>query len=253
MASSRTDEPAAQLIEIAWSWSCPSSERGLAPTERERYHRLRRQVDRDMFATGRALLRHVVAARIGVEPCEVVVRATCERCGSANHGAPTIDPVDRIRTAPHVSLAHAAGLVMVAATDVGPVGIDCEPLTGALAPGFVDVVLAPHEPVGPTGASAGALLRTWVRKESLLKATGHGLRVDPRAVVLSPWWEAPQVVALPGSIPTAGWRLQDVDPAPGFVGAVAWTSPRSGAPELTVTEVDLGRSDVRAAPATPGA
>ena len=253
MASPRTDDPAAQLIEIAWAWSCPSSERGLAPAERERYDRLRRQADKDMFATGRALLRVVVAARMGIEPRDVVVRTTYDRCGSSTHGAPTVDPLDGSLAAPHVSLTHAAGLVVVAATDVGPVGIDCEPLASALVPGFVDVALAPREQVGLTGASSDALLRTWVRKEALLKATGHGLQTDPRAVVLGPWWDAPSVVALPGGIPSAGWQLKDVDLVPGFVGAVAWTSPWSGALELTVTGVDLGRSDVRAAPATPGA
>ncbi|HUX69727.1 MAG TPA: 4'-phosphopantetheinyl transferase superfamily protein [Cellulomonadaceae bacterium] len=249
MASPRMEDPAAaQLIEIAWTWASSSLAHGLTPEERDRYHRLRRQVDRDMFATGRAVLRLVAGARMDIEPHEVVVRTTCARCGSTSHGAPTVDPVDGARAAPHISVTHAAGLVMVAATDVGRVGVDCEPLAGALVPGFADVALAPQERASLTGAPPDALLRTWVRKEALLKAAGRGLETDPRGVVLSPWWEPPHVVATPSGTSSAGWQLVDVDPVVGFVGAVASASARSGALKLAVRRVDLRRSDVRSAP-----
>ncbi|MHB1491627.1 MAG: 4'-phosphopantetheinyl transferase family protein [Cellulomonas sp.] len=247
MASPWREDLAAQRIEVAWTWAAPSFDHCLTPQERDRYHRLRRQADKNTFATGRALLRLVVGARMNIEPHEVVVRSTCARCGSTSHGAPTIDPVDGARAAPHVSVTHAAGLVMVAASDAGPVGIDCEPLDTALVDGFADVVLAPREQATLTGAPPDALLRTWVRKESFLKATGKGLTTDPRGVLLSPWWRPPQVVATPSGIASTGWQLRDVDPVPGFAGAVASTSPWSGALELTLRRVDLGRSDVRGA------
>ena len=247
MASPWQEGLAAQRIEVAWTWASPSFEHCLTPRERDRYHRLRRQADRNTFATGRALLRLVVGARMDVEPHEVVVRTTCVRCGSTSHGAPTVDPVGGARAAPHVSVTHAAGLVMVAATDAGPVGIDCEPLASALVPGFADVALAPQEQATLAGAPPGALLRTWVRKEALLKATGQGLTTDPRGVLLSPWWGPPQVLSTPSGIASTGWRLTDVDPVPGFAGAVASASPWSGALEHTLGRVDLGRSDVRAA------
>ncbi len=53
------------------------------------------------------------------------------------------------------------------------------------------------------------LLRIWTRKEALLKATGEGLAVHPRKV---------EVVA-PEPLPQ--WRLFDLDPAAGYVGAMA--------------------------------
>lgn len=253
MASPRTEDVAAQVIEIAWTWASPVFEHGLTSAERARYHRLRRRVDKDMFATGRALLRLVVGARLGIEPHEVVVHARCARCGSPSHGAPTVDQVDRARAAPHVSVSHAAGLVMVAVTDLGPVGVDCEPLDSALVSGFAGVALAPHERAALADAPSEALLRTWVRKEALLKATGRGLATDPRAVVLSPWPDPPQVISAPGGITPNGWQLADVDPVPGYLGAVASASARFGDLQLAVRRVNLGPSDIRAASAASAA
>lgn len=58
-----------------------------------------------------------------------------------------------------------------------------------------------------TAETPSELLRLWTRKEALLKATGEGLRRAPKDVeVLEP-------SALPG------WRIVDLKPAQGYVGA----------------------------------
>jgi 4'-phosphopantetheinyl transferase len=61
---------------------------------------------------------------------------------------------------------------------------------------------------------------TWVRTEALLKATGHGLRLDPTTVLLSGPDREPELIGWPE--PTApAVRLHDVETTPGFVAAVA--------------------------------
>jgi phosphopantetheinyl transferase len=79
----------------------------------------------------------------------------CPWCGSDRHGRPVV-----LGSAATVSIAYTADLVAVAWSPRGPVGIDVE----------VD---------GPAVDEYGDV-RAWTRIEALLKATGEGLRRDPR-------------------------------------------------------------------------
>jgi phosphopantetheinyl transferase len=79
----------------------------------------------------------------------------CPWCGSDRHGRPIV-----LGSAAAVSIAYAVDLVAVAWSSVGPLGIDIE----------VD---------GPAVGEYGDV-RAWTRIEALLKATGEGLRRDPR-------------------------------------------------------------------------
>jgi hypothetical protein len=83
----------------------------------------------------------------------------CPWCGSDRHGRPVVldTPATVSMT---VSIAYAGDLVAVAWSRSGPVGIDIE----------VD---------GPAVGEYGDV-RAWTRIEALLKATGEGLRRDPR-------------------------------------------------------------------------
>ncbi len=84
-----------------------------------------------------------------------IVRA-CRTCGSDRHGQPrVVGPPDA--TPVFVSLARSGGRAVVAVTDVADIGVDVE----ARAPTSPDDLVA------------------WVRTESLVKATGHGLTIDP--------------------------------------------------------------------------
>ena len=84
-----------------------------------------------------------------------IVRA-CRSCGSDRHGKPQVVVPSGAPTV-HLSLSRSGGRAVVAVTDAGPVGVDLE---RALAETSDDLV-------------------AWVRVESLLKATGHGLTIDP--------------------------------------------------------------------------
>lgn len=167
----------------------------------------------------RELLREVVAACCGVAPREVRTVSRCAECGSSTHGRPYVLPVPGWDP-PHVSLSRADGLVLVAVTAAGPVGVDVERAAGADFPGFDEVALHPSE----RATEAAGRTRTWVRKESLLKALGRGLAVDPREVRLSGPDQPAAVLAWPDVGGGTPW-LYDLDAPPGYVAAATVLAP----------------------------
>ncbi|MFF1253521.1 4'-phosphopantetheinyl transferase family protein [Pseudarthrobacter sp. NPDC058329] len=123
-----------------------------------RIGRLARDVDRLRAVAGTVLLRRAVARISGVSTADLRVLRTCRRCGSDRHGKPWFPETDV-----HASASHSGWFVAVAVA-ARPVGIDIE-------------AIAAH-------ASGEWGLDEWVRVESVLKATGDGLAVDPRSVEL---------------------------------------------------------------------
>ncbi len=111
-------------------------------------------------AAGRVALRALAAELVGADPADVTVRARCATCGGA-HGRPVLGG-SRALDGLHASVAHAGGLVVVAVSPDGPIGIDAEP-RGREAP-------------------PGTTLAEWVRVEAVLKTDGRGLLVDPSLV-----------------------------------------------------------------------
>lgn len=103
-------------------------------------------------------LERLAASFAGVD--EVRVVRACRSCGSDRHGKPQV-----VGAPAHVSLSRAGGLAVVAVTDAGPVGVDLE-LTASTTRELPDVA-------------------AWVRAESIVKATGHGLMVDPDTIEVS--------------------------------------------------------------------
>ncbi len=109
-------------------------------------------------AADRAMLRNAVAP--------FVVSQRCPDCGG-DHGRPIVD-ADGL----WASLSRAGGMVAIAVSTAGPVGVDIE--SRAAADRFpLDSGAEPLEPV-----------RLWTIKEAVLKADGRGLRCDPRELVI---------------------------------------------------------------------
>ncbi len=147
-------------------------------------------------AAARLLPRIAVARCAGVPVEEVTVLRRCAVCGRTGHGRPYIVN----RTADGVpldcSVAHSAGLVLVAVTAGGLVGVDVEardrlPDVAAVAR---LVCSGPEQALLDRCAEADRLrlfLRLWVRKEAVLKLLGLGVTgpwraVDARADVVLP-------------------------------------------------------------------
>jgi 4'-phosphopantetheinyl transferase len=150
--------------------------------ERERAARRR---DPARFVTAHALLRTVVAEQTGTPPSEVVFERRCMTCGSESHGKPVVHGHPGVL----VSLSYAGRLAVVAVTAAGEVGVDVELAADADHEFFDSATLAAEETDGVAAVPAAGLgharAQVWSRKEAVLKATGHGLVVDPRDVVVS--------------------------------------------------------------------
>lgn len=162
------------------------------------------------------------------------VRQQCPSCGSSRHGRPVLAPVPGIRL-PHVSISRADALTVVALTNAGPVGVDVERSTAASFPGFGTV--GTHRGERP-GTPRERTVR-WVRKESLLKATGQGLTVNPARLRFSEADEPPALLAWDAADPAPGplW-LSDVEVGRGYVAAVTVLAEAS--PNLVIDTADRG-------------
>jgi 4'-phosphopantetheinyl transferase len=199
----------------------------LDDAEQARHLRLRRPEDRARHATAHALLRLVLGRLLDRRPAQLRFERTCPQCGEP-HGKPRV-----IGDGPEFSLTHSGGIVGVAVAEV-PVGVDVEDIAGYRSdPALEEETLAPEErkalhEVGIAERPA-TFLQLWTRKEAVLKATGTGLAVPLRDVVVVPIGEpgAP----LPGS---PSLRLWNLAPGTGFVGALAAES----ATDLTVRQQD---------------
>jgi 4'-phosphopantetheinyl transferase len=125
----------------------------------------------------------------------------CARCGSDGHGRPVV--MDGRRPLPmDVSLSRSDEISVVALSSTARVGIDVERVAATSFDGFDETAL--HRDERAAGDRERAVV--WSRKESLLKALGTGLTVDPRTVQVSAPAGAAYVVACPG--------LDDADRAP---------------------------------------
>ncbi|XVQ84281.1 4'-phosphopantetheinyl transferase family protein [Microbispora siamensis] len=220
----------------------------LGEGERARAVRFRREADRRRFVTGSWLLRTAVAAVLGIAPADVVVDRSCPDCGRS-HGKP------RIRAAGpplHVSVSHSGDRVVVALSAEGPLGVDVEAVPSAPVDGLARRVLTRGEwswmEALPPEERCEAFARVWTRKEAVLKATGHGLRIPPEKVEVSGPADDPELIGWPLGIPAAHVRLRHLEPGRGYVAAVAVVS---AGPALRVVEshvaADFGATGSRAA------
>jgi 4'-phosphopantetheinyl transferase len=165
----------------------------LDATERARAQTYVRAADRARFVLGAALLKLAVGDAIRRPPYGVVVDRTCDQCGEP-HGRPRIQGAGI-----EVSVAHSGSIVVVAMTPIGPVGVDVEQRAGPPDEALVRRVLAPSEPL----TVADDFLIYWCRKESVLKATGDGLRVPMTDVLVSAPQDPPSLLSYRGEARSA--------------------------------------------------
>lgn len=184
---------------------------------------------------GYQMLRRELAMEYGADAGAINVGRMCCVCGSTLHGRPRVTewPLD---TRPFVSLARCDDMTVVAWSAVGPVGVDVERHRAADAEGLSRVILHPVE----RAKGVKKLTRTWVRKESLLKATGRGLSVDPARIRLTGPGEEPVLLA---------WEAADPPTSPAWLYDVDAGTDHA----LAVTVLAPTRPELMSRPAAPGA
>lgn len=173
------------------------------------------------FVTGHALVRRVLGELLDRDPATLVFERRCTTCDSVKHGKPHLVGTPGW----HFSLSYTPDVAVVAVAQGVDVGVDVEDLTDADFEGFAGATLARDEAPGFADLTGHDLLvaraRVWARKEAVLKATGHGLVVDPSEVLVSGPLELPALV---------DWRAD---------------APRPSA--ISIADVALSAGDHRAA------
>lgn len=206
-------------------WARPAAETPglyglLDEVERGRYAGYRREADKLRFLTGRALIRGVVAAELGIAPGDVVLDSSCFDCGKP-HGKPKI-----VGSTLEVSISHSGDWVALAMTEGAPVGIDVEEVRDAEVDGLAGICFSPAELTTfkglPEEDRRGAFFTYWARKEAVLKATGKGMWVVMNKLTLTGHDEPPRVVTSESAeVDVEAAQMVDLDRGPGYRACMA--------------------------------
>src|SRR3989441_173002 len=137
----------------------------LSPGEHTRLERLRGE-RRERFVISHGAMRQVLGAYLGCAPADVPLE-------SPDGQPPTTAGLE-------LSLTHCGQLALLAVA-ITPVGVDVEATSNVEADALAELAKATLTPaemrqfrVTPPKDQARAWLRSWVRKEAVLKARGQG-------------------------------------------------------------------------------
>lgn len=190
----------------------------LSADERERADRFHFPRDGDRFIAARGALRSIIAKYTGEEPNEVRFRY-------GSHGKPYLsaDPPPLM-----FNLAHSGELALVAVAGTGELGIDVERIRPKVSEeGIAERFFSAREVnairSSPPASQADAFFRCWTRKEALIKAIGKGLSFGLGQFTVSVATDTPAALLDTAFDPNEArrWTLHHIDPAPGYIGALA--------------------------------
>ena len=187
----------------------------LAEDEKARAHRFHFARDRKRFTVARAALRQILAGCLGVDSHSV-------RFSTGPYGKPRL-----VEENLRFNVSHSGELALVAVARNRELGVDIEELrrmddAEALADRFFS---APESRKLRTAADSASRIRgffeCWSRKEAFIKAIGEGLShpLDSFEVSFFP----DTVVTLRLDSGDSGkWALRNIDPGPGYCGAIVF-------------------------------
>lgn len=188
----------------------------LSPEERERAYRFVDIRARKRFIVSRGALRVVLGGCLNQPPRQVILSTTSE-------GKPILGSDDAIR----FNVSHAGDLALIGVTRGREIGVDVEHLRKNFDPeALARRFFAPEEYQAlrqfPEAEKHKAYFHYWTGKEAFVKAVGNGLRYPLREFALMPGKEAVRLRGPTGeNTEVSPYRLRWLNPAPGYVGAVA--------------------------------
>jgi len=159
--------------------------------ERSAAGRFRSSSDAGRFLASRALARSALARRVDMSPPELMFDRRCTRCDNADHGRPSLGPLQDGSPVWHFSVTRAGPLVAVAIAS-SPIGLDAEPARETVDDVLGSSVFSDADRTwvraGPSGSQSWRLLSRWVAKEAIGKASGLGL-IEAARIVAPPLGE----------------------------------------------------------------
>jgi 4'-phosphopantetheinyl transferase len=192
----------------------------LQPEERARASAFAFEPDRRLYVHSHGVLRRILSRYTGREPSELVFE------GSG-------DQKPRLKRRPddgdlHFSLSHSGRSCLIAVRMGSPVGVDVERLRPLPdAPRIARRWFTPAENDALARFSGAAFERAffalWTHREAVIKALGENLEtgfsaltcaLDPDGSVRLVSWRGDEAV-------TRQWRVRRLEPAGGYLGAVA--------------------------------
>jgi 4'-phosphopantetheinyl transferase len=197
----------------------------LSSDELDRAARFRFEHLRRSFTIARGAVRNILAACTGVRPESI-------RFAYSAEGKPSLEyPAAGLR----FNVSHSGKMALCAAGTPPYLGIDVEqvrPMPDALslAARFFSQEEAAELARVPPHLREQVFFTCWTRKEAYIKAVGGGLSIplDSFRVTIMPGEPARLVRRSPAADASGEWTLLALDPAPGYIGALAYT----GAPAL---------------------
>jgi 4'-phosphopantetheinyl transferase len=190
---------------------------GLAAEEQARALKFLTAELRQRYVASRLVVRRLLGACLGLAPERVPIQSDAR-------GKPHLEGGGF-----EFNLAHSGDLLLVAVAKRMPVGVDVErvrPLRDAtaIARRFFTAREADWLETRSGAERGRAFFRLWTRKEAVLKATGEGISSGLNTIELLDHTGAfkDTVARGGGGVDATGWRLKELDPARGFIGALAW-------------------------------
>jgi 4'-phosphopantetheinyl transferase len=187
--------------------------------------------DRLIYVAAHVMLRRVLREYLdGAEPAIIRNPLGRPELATGPGGGPALS----------FSLTHTRGFAACAISNEACIGIDAEDIRRPIAIGeMARRWYAPKEVVLleriPKERRAEMFFRIWTLKEAILKATGHGLRIEPPLFSVDP--ERAQVIVPAGlGIPTC-WRLAEMTPS-AYI-RLALAVPGNGPLAPALARVDL--------------
>ena len=186
----------------------------LEPAELDRMHRFHFAQDRERYAVAHANVRRILSGYLQQPPKTISFRANRfgkpELAGNAS--------------SLHFSLSHSRTIAVLAVAQGLPLGVDVEdvrPIEQEVAATHFSAIELSYLSQLTSDAWLDGFYRCWTRKEAVLKAEGVGLHraLDSFDVGLLP--DAPAELLGTRMSFSYPWKLYDVSPGPGTMGALA--------------------------------